>query len=199
VSTNTTGRRKIVGIAGSLRSGSFNRSLLDAAASELPADVLFEVWDGLERVPPFNEDVEGGPEPLAVAALRRIIEEADGLLIATPEYNGTIPGQLKNAIDWASRPRGEAALEGKPVATLSASPTPYGAAWAQADLRGVLTIIGAELRGEEIAVPRIHEQFDIDGRLVDDELRNRLRALLLALAEPVAAAGKTAQLAATAS
>jgi chromate reductase, NAD(P)H dehydrogenase (quinone) len=199
MSTDGTRSTKVVGISGSLRSGSFNRKVLNAAASELPAHACLEVWDGLERVPPYDEDLEGRPEPPAVAELRRIIRAADGLLIATPEYNGSIPGQLKNALDWASRPRGEAALEGKPVATLSASPTPYGAARAQADLRRILTAIHAEIRGEEVAVPRVHEQFDVDGRLVDDELRRRLRALLVALAEPVTAAGKTAHLTAAAS
>jgi len=199
VLVDAIGIRNVVGISGSLRSGSFNRRVLDAAASELPAHVALEIWDGLALVPPFSEDADSGPEPLAVTELRKIIRQADGLLIATPEYNGSIPGQLKNALDWASRPRGEAALEGKPVATLSASPTPYGGSRAQADLRRVLTAIHAELRGEGITVPHIHEQFDIDGRLLDDELRSRLQTLLAALAEPVAAAGKTAQLAATAS
>jgi chromate reductase, NAD(P)H dehydrogenase (quinone) len=92
VSTDTRRSTKVVGISGSLRSGSFNRKFLNAAASELPAHASLEVWDGLERVPPYNEDVEGRPEPPAVAELRRIIREADGLLIATPEYNGSIPG-----------------------------------------------------------------------------------------------------------
>ncbi len=197
--TDAIGIRKVVGIAGSLRRGSFSRRVLDAAASELPAQVSLEIWDGLARVPPFSEDVESGPEPLAVTELRKIIRHADGLLIATPEYNGSIPGQLKNALDWASRPRGEAALEGKPVSTLSASPTPYGGSRALADLRRVLTVIHAEIRGEEISVPHIHEQFDIHGRLLDDELRGRLQTLLAALAEPATAAGRTAQLAVTAS
>ena len=181
----TTGQTRIVGLAGSLRRGSFNRQLLEAAAHELSADVEFDIWDGLEHVPPFNEDLEGAPEPLAVAELRRVIREADGVLIATPEYNGSIPGQLKNALDWASRPRSLAVLEGKPVVTLSASPTQYGAARAHADLRKVLGVIGAEVRGDEVAVARIHEQFDEDGGLVDDELRHRLHSTLTLFSEPV--------------
>jgi chromate reductase len=185
--TQSVAARRIVGLAGSLRAGSFNRRLLAAAAYELPGDVTLEVWDGLEEVPPFNEDLEGGPAPVAVAELRSLIKGADGVLIATPEYNGSIPGQLKNALDWASRPRGAAVLEGKPVATLSASPSRRGGAWAQADLRKVLGVIGAELRGEGIVVPRIHEQFGEDGGLVDQELRAHLHSTVAALTGPAAA------------
>jgi chromate reductase, NAD(P)H dehydrogenase (quinone) len=176
--------RRIVGLTGSLRAGSVNRRLLAAVAHELPADVTLEVWDGLEEVPPFNEDLEGGPVPVAVAELRSLINGADGVLIATPEYNGSVPGQLKNALDWASRPRGAAVLEGMPVATLSASPSRRGGDGAQADLRKVLGVIGAELRGEEIAVPRIHEQFDEDGGLVDQGLRAHLHSTVAALIGP---------------
>lgn len=180
--------KRIVGIAGSLRAGSFSRRLLAAMANDLPADTTLHVWGGLEDVPPFNEDLEDGPAPVAVAALRRVIKDADGVLIVTPEYNGSIPGQLKNALDWASRPRGAAALEGKPVATLSASPSRRGGAGAQADLRKVLDVIGAEIRGEEIAVPRIHEQFDESGGLAEQGLRARLHSTMAALIGPVTAA-----------
>jgi chromate reductase, NAD(P)H dehydrogenase (quinone) len=186
--TQTVAARRIVGLAGSLRAGSVNRRLLAAVAYQLPADVTLEVWDGLEGVPPFNEDLEGGPAPVAVAELRSVIKDADGVLIATPEYNGSIPGQLKNALDWASRPRGAAVLQGKPVATLSASPSRRGGAGAQADLRRVLGVIGAEIRGEEIAVPHIHEQFDHNGGLSDPELRARVHSTLAALIGPAAAA-----------
>ena len=185
--TETVAAKRIVGFVGSLRAGSSNRRLLAAVASELPAEVTFEVWDGLEEVPPFNEDLEGGPAPVAVAELRSVINDADGVLIATPEYNGSIPGQLKNALDWASRPRGAAVLEGKPAATLSASPSRRGGAGAQADLRKVLGVIGADIRGEEVAVPHIHEQFDEHGGLVDQELRARLHSTMAALTAPVAA------------
>jgi chromate reductase, NAD(P)H dehydrogenase (quinone) len=179
--TDTAAAKRIVGLAGSLRTGSFNRQLLAAVAYELPANVTLEVWDGLEGVPPFNEDLEGGPAPVEVTELRRAIKDADGMLIATPENNGSIPGQLKNALDWASRPRGAAVLEGKPVATLSASPSRRGGQGAQADLRKVLGVIGAEIRGKEIAVPHIHEQFDEHGALVDRELRNHLQSTVVAL------------------
>jgi chromate reductase, NAD(P)H dehydrogenase (quinone) len=179
--TDTAAAKRIVGLAGSLRTGSFNRQLLTAVASELTTYVTLEVWDGLEGVPPFNEDLEGGPTPVAVAELRGVIKDADGVLISTPEYNGSIPGQLKNALDWASRPRGAAVLEGKPVATLSASPSRRGGVGAQEDLRKVLGVIGAEIRGEEIVVSHIHEQFDERGGLVDHELRSRLNSTMGAL------------------
>ena len=173
----------IAGIPGSLRRESFNRRLLEAAAHELAAGVELEIWDGLAGVPPFNQDAETGPVPLAVAELRTLIAHADAVLIATPEYNGSMPGQLKNALDWASRPPGNAVLEGKPVATVSASPTPYGAAWAQESLRRVLNVIGADLAGGELAVPHAFRQFDQDGRLADAELRGRLAELVAELAD----------------
>jgi chromate reductase, NAD(P)H dehydrogenase (quinone) len=178
----------IAGIPGSLRQDSFNRRLLQAAAQELPAGVELKVWNGLAHVPAFNEDVEHEPAPAAVAELRHLIETADALLIATPEYNGSIPGQLKNALDWASRPRGDAALEGKRVATMSASPTPYGAAWAQENLRKVLNIIGCDVTGGELTVPQAFRQFDDDGVLLDQELRYRLGALVTELAGSVVSA-----------
>lgn len=173
----------IAGIPGSLRRESFNRRLLQAAAHMLPAGVELKIWEGLARIPPFSEDAEAGPAPPAVAELRKLIFDADAVLIATPEYNGSIPGQLKNALDWASRPRGSAVLDSKPVGTASASPTPYGAAWAQESLRKVLNIIGADVTGGEFAVPHAFRQFDQAGRLADAELRGRLTELIAELAE----------------
>ena len=122
-------------------------------------------FDLLDRVPPFNEDWEADPAPLAVARLRDLIAGAGGLLIATPEYNGSKRGQLKNAMDWASRPYGAGALQGKPAAVISASPSPRGAAGAAADLRRVLTNTGASVIGSELAVPRAFTQFRHDGYL----------------------------------
>src|SRR5262249_10771369 len=126
---------RITGIAGSLRRESFNRKLLHAAAHEMPHGAELTVWDGLGAVPPFSEDLEAAPAPAGVTDLRQVIAEAEGLLFATPEYNGSVPGQFKNAIDWASRPPRGGMLQGKPAAVISASPTPHGAAWAQAGLR----------------------------------------------------------------
>jgi chromate reductase len=173
----------IAGIPGSLRLESFNRRLLQAAAHMLPAGIEMKIWEGLARIPPFSEDAEAGPVPPAVAGLRKLISDADALLIATPEYNGSMPGQLKNALDWASRPRGSAVFDGKPVGTASASPTPYGAVWAQDSLRKVLSIIGADVTGGEFAVPYAFRQFDQAGRLADAELRGRLIGLITELAE----------------
>jgi chromate reductase len=167
---------RIAGIAGSLRRASFNRRLLQAALHELPGGMELAIWDHLDRVPPFNEDWEADPAP-AVTALREVIAGAAGLLITTPEYNGSIPGQLKNAVDWASRPRGNAVLEGKLVGVIGASPTPYGAARAQADLRKVLTAAGAQVCKTELAVPQVFSQFAPDGRLTDPSLRGRLAQL----------------------
>jgi chromate reductase len=172
---------QIVGIVGSLRRESFNRRLLEASAFVLPSGVELEVWDRLGAVPPFDEDREAGPAPAAVEDLRRAIAGADGLLIVTPEYNGSIPGQLKNALDWASRPRGSAVLVGKPVATMSGSPTPYGAAWAQTELRKVLKIIGADVSGDELSVPKVFRQFDTTGHLIDQDVSDRLAELVAAL------------------
>jgi chromate reductase, NAD(P)H dehydrogenase (quinone) len=167
----------IAGIAGSLRRGSSNRMLLQAAAQILPQDAELEYFDLLDRVPPFNEDWEADPAPPAVARLRDLIAGADGLLIATPEYNGSIPGQLKNALDWASRPYGAGALQGKPTAVISASPSPRGAAGAAADLRRVLTSTGASVVGSGLAVPGVFAQFRQDGRLADPDLDRQLRTI----------------------
>lgn len=172
---------KILGISGSLRRESVNRRLLTAARHALPDGVALHTWDGLASLPLFDEDAET-PPPEAVARLRESIVAADALLIATPEYNGSIPGVLKNAVDWASRPHGEGALVGKPVAVVGASPAPYGAAWAQAELRKVLGITGAVLATEaELAVGEAHLKFDEHGRLLDASLRQGLAALLTEL------------------
>jgi chromate reductase, NAD(P)H dehydrogenase (quinone) len=171
----------ILGIAGSIRRESFNRKLLAAAALELPAEMELHTWDDLAQVPPFDEDLENHPAPQAVADLRRAITEADGVLIATPEYNASIPGQLKNALDWASRPYGDAALAGKPVAVIGASPSGYGAAWAQQELRKVLGSIGADVADGYLPVPHVFKQFDEDGTLLDHQLRENLTTLVAEL------------------
>lgn len=173
----------IAGIAGSLRRGSFNRMLLEAAGQELPPDVELTVFELLDRVPPFNEDWEADPAPFAVAVLRGLIADAAGLLIATPEYNGSIPGQLKNALDWASRPQGAAVLQGKPAAVVSASPGALGAAGAAADLRRVLAIAGASVIPPTLAVPRAFAQFTLEGQLADPELSRQLRTVTDELAQ----------------
>ncbi len=183
---------RVLGISGSLRRESHNRRLLLEAAELLPAGVEFEVFEGLKAVPPYDEDDDVEESPEAVVALREAIARADAVLIASPEYNGSVPGQLKNAIDWASRPRGEAALLGKPVAVIGASTGSFGGVWGQAELRKVLGTAGARVVQNEVAVARAHERLEEHGRLVHDEhqavLEALLEALLAEVRQPVAAA-----------
>lgn len=173
----------IAGIAGSLRAGSHTRALLRAAASHPPPGLRLTIWDVLATVPPFSEDLEAAPAPGAVAELRQLIG-ADAVLIITPEYNGSVPGQLKNALDWASRPRGAAVLEGKPAAVISASSSPRGGAGALADLRKILTIAGADVTETGLAVPHVHTRLTPAGQLTDPGLARRITGLLGGLAEP---------------
>jgi chromate reductase, NAD(P)H dehydrogenase (quinone) len=177
---------RILGISGSLRLESHNTKLLRAAEELLPADAELVVFDNLEAVPPYNEDRDDGDAPLGAARLRAAIGEADAVLFATPEYNGSVPGQLKNAVDWASRPHRSAVLWGKPVAVIGASAGMYGAVWAQADLRKILGVAGARVAEAEVAVGRAASRFDEAGGLVDEELREELRAALDALVAEVA-------------
>jgi chromate reductase len=182
---------RVLAISGSLRSGSYNTALLREAAGLAPAGVELGLYEGLELLPPYDEDDDGEDGPREAARLRRAIEDADALLIATPEYNGSVPGQLKNAVDWASRPARAGALWGKPVAVVGATTGSYGAIWAQADLRRVLGIAGARVLETELPVARAQERFDGEGRLLDEQLRERLGGILRELAaatEPVAVA-----------
>jgi chromate reductase len=174
---------KVLAISGSLREASFNTALAQAAAELAPAGVEVELYDGLGLVPPYDEDTDGEDAPAAVIDLRARIADADALLFVTPEYNGSIPGVLKNAIDWASRPpRGEAAIWGKTAAIAGATTGQYGAVWAQQDLRRVLGIAGARVVEGELPVARAHEAFDESGVLVDERIAERLRQHLAALA-----------------
>ena len=168
----------VLGLCGSLRRGSYNRRLLAAAAAELPRGVSLEVLEGLADIPPYNHDDEDGATPEAVKALRDAITAADAVLIATPEYNASVPGQLKNALDWASRPFPDNALRDKPVAVVGASTGLFGAVWAQAELRKVLKTIGAHVVEGELPVGRAHDAFADDGGLDDPNLRSALAALV---------------------
>ena len=170
---------KILGISGSLRPDSHNRRLLLEAAQHLPHGVELELFDGLKAVPPYDEDDDVVPAHPAVQALREAIARADAVLFATPEYNSSVPGQLKNAVDWASRPRGSAALLNKAVAVVSASTGSFGGVWAQADLKRILATAGARVVGDELAVPRAHERLSEHGRLLHDE--DQVAALVGAL------------------
>jgi chromate reductase len=172
---------RVLAVSGSLRRDSYNTKLLREAEELLPAGVEFDLYDDLELVPPYNEDRDGDDAPRGAASLRARIAAADVLLIATPEYNGSVPGQLKNAVDWASRPVRAGALWGKPVVVIGASTGFYGGVWAQADLRKVLATAGARVVDAEVAVSHAHERFDADGRLADEEIRDELRSALDAL------------------
>jgi len=166
---------KVLGISGSLRRDSYNKKLLRAAEELLPADVELEMYDGLKSVPPYNEEDDVQPALAAVAALRDAVAEADAILIATPEYNSSIPGQLKNALDWVSRPLATNALRNKPVAVVGASTGAFGAVWAQAELRKVLATAGARVADIELAVGHAHEHLDGDGHPSDPTQREALR------------------------
>jgi chromate reductase len=168
---------RILGISGSLRRGSHNRRLLRAAAAALPPGVDLVEWDGLAGLPAFDEDQEETPaEP--VRAFLELIASADALMIATPEYNASLPGALKNALDWASRPFPASVLRGKPSAVVGASTGPFGAVWAQAEVRKALTASGAHVVDAELPVGTAAGAFAADGSLADPALGERLRRLL---------------------
>jgi len=169
---------KVLGISGSLRGDSYNTTLLRAAAELLPPPVELEIFEGLKSVEPYDEDDDRGRGPVGARRLREAIESADAILIATPEYNSSLPGQLKNALDWASRPKGENALWGKPVAVVGASTGMFGAVWSQAEARKVLGAAGARVIDEELPVGHAHEAFTPAGRLEDPELRERYAEIL---------------------
>lgn len=166
---------RLLGISGSLRAASHNTRLLEAAALGLPSTATLEIFDGLEAIPPYSEDA---PPTDAVTALRTAIAEADAVLIATPEYNHSIPGQLKNALDWASRPYRRCSAQAKPFAVVGASTGLFGAVWAQAELRKVLGAMGARVVDRELPVGQAHQAFAADGRLADPELQSALDDLV---------------------
>jgi chromate reductase len=169
---------RILGIAGSLRRGSHNRRLLRAAGTLLPPGVELVEWDGLAGLPAFDEDLENTP-PEAVREFFALIESTDAILIATPEYNASLPGALKNALDWASRPFPENVLRYKPSAVIGASTGLFGAVWAQAEVRKVLKASGAHVLESELPVGMADYAFGETGdALADPELTARLRDLL---------------------
>ena len=170
---------RILAISGSLRAASYNTALLRAAAELAPDGVEVELYENLEALPPYNEDRDTDAPPAEVSRLRAAITDANAVLFATPEYNTTMPGQIKQVVDWASRPHGPgAALWGKPVAAIGASVTDYGAMWAQDHLRRALGLAGARVLDTELAVAGAAQLFDEDGRLVEPETRERLAELV---------------------
>lgn len=170
---------RLLTISGSLRADSYNTALARAAVDLAPAGVDVEVFEGLGDLPLFDADLDGD-ESAAVRHLRASIQAADAVLFVTPEYNGSIPGVLKNAVDWASRPREDAALRGKTVAVAGASTGQYGALWAQQDLRRVLGIAGARVVCPELPVARAQDVCDTSGApssMVAERLRVHLEHL----------------------
>jgi chromate reductase len=155
---------RVLGISGSLRRDSLNSALLRAAAERLPAGVELVEFERLREIPPYDADAETFTVPEPVAELRRAMREADAVLVATPEYNHSIPGVLKNALDWASRPAGQSALSGKPAAVVGASTGMFGAVWAQAETRKVLGALGGRVIETELPVARA-DQLLVDGHL----------------------------------
>ncbi len=177
----------ILGIAGSLRAGSHNTQLLRLAAEELPEGVELVVFDGLAEIPAFDQDLED-LAPDAVDGLKAAIAEADAILIATPEYNGSIPGALKNALDWVSRPIAESPIRRKPVAVIGASTSAFGAVWAQRELKKVLGVMGARVLDVELAVAKADRALlDADGALLDGLARVASELVAAADVERIAA------------
>jgi chromate reductase len=179
---------RVLAISGSLRSGSYNTALLRALREEAPADVEIELWQGLKEIPPYDSDDDVVPGPEQVEAFRELIREVDAVFFATPEYNSSIPGALKNALDWASRPIATNSFRNKPVAVISSSAGAFGGVWAAADLRKVLGAMGARVTDAELAVGHSHEKFDDDGHLIDHDVRQGLRDALQTLVAEIPSA-----------
>ena len=177
---------KVLAISGSLRSDSFNSKLLRNAVEFFSDDVEIEILDGLKDVPPYDEDDDGEGASRAVRALRAAFAGADAVFISTPEYNSSVPGHLKNALDWVSRPLATNPLRNKPTVVVGASTGAFGAVWAQAELRKVLAAIGARVVEAEVAVGHAPTRFDEDGTLVDEDLREQLGEVVEALVSAVA-------------
>src|SRR6478672_6879656 len=161
---------QILAISGSLRADSTNTALLRALREEAPAGIEIALYDGLKAIPAYDSDDDVVPGPSPVEELRELVREADAVFFATPEYNSSVPGALKNALDWASRPLATNAFRNKPVAVVSASAGAFGGVWAAAELRKVLGTMGARVTEAELAIGHAHDKFDA-GRLVDDDAR----------------------------
>lgn len=172
---------KVLGISGSLRRDSYNHALLREAGERLPAGAELVEFERLREIPPYDADLEAEATPAAVAELRQAMRDADAVLVATPEYNHSIPGVLKNALDWASRPAGHSALTGTPAAVVGASTGMFGAVWAQAETRKVLGALGGRVLEDELPVARAAELFH-DGRLdLSPEQSQQLEEILATL------------------
>ena len=181
---------RVLGISGSLRRDSHNTELLRAAATLLPSGVEFELYDGLKDIPPYVQDAESAP-PAAVTRLKERIVAADAVLFATPEYNHSIPGALKNALDWVSRPYATNPLRGKPVAVIGASTGMFGAVWAQAELRKVASALGARVIDREVPVPTADEIVRDRSKLESSGTHNLIVGLLAELLAEAEARAET--------
>ena len=176
---------RVLGISGSLRRDSHNTKLLRAAGALLPPGAELELWEGLKAVPPYDADDDEGLEsrPESLRSLAEAIAGADVVLFSTPEYNHSLPGQLKNALDWLSRPLASSPLRDKPVGVVGASTGLFGAVWAQAEVRKVLAAIGADVVDRELPVMQAHARFDEYGNLREEDLRGQLAEHVAALVE----------------
>jgi chromate reductase len=173
---------KVLGISGSLRRDSHNTRLLRAAGELFRVrGAQLEVYPDLKLVPPYDEDDDRDQAPAAVARLRAAVAGADALFFSTPEYNSSVPGQLKNAIDWLSRPLETNVLRNKPVAVIGASTGMFGAVWAQAELRKALAASGARVVEGEVAVGHAHTRFDEDGQLQEPDILEQIEAVIATL------------------
>jgi chromate reductase len=174
---------RILGLSGSLRRDSYNTRLLHGTRGLLPPGVELDVFEELAAIPPYDEDHEQLKTPPAVAALKAAIAEADALLVVTPEYNGSLPGQIKNALDWVSRPVATTPLRGKPAAVLGVSTGLFGAVWAQAEMRKVLVTIGANVVDRELPIGQAEEALGEDGLPLERDAVELLSATLTELIE----------------
>ncbi len=176
---------RILAFSGSLRAGSHNTDLLQAAAASAPDGIDVELYDGLKEIPPYDADDDvADNQPVAVQHFKSALDSADGILIATPEYNSSIPGVLKNALDWASRPLAESPIRNKPAAVISSSTGMFGGVWAAAETRKVLGALGARTLEDTVAVGKADDRL-ADG--VDAALVTELRGVVDALAAAVEA------------
>ena len=179
---------RVLGISGSLRRDSYNSALLRHAGELFEAEgAKFEIYGGLRDIPPYDEDNDTEDAPEAVSRIREAVRDADAVFFVTPEYNSSIPGTLKNALDWISRPIATSPLRYKPVAVIGASAGMFGAVWAQAELRKVLGAIGARVTEGEVAVGNASERFDENGHLNEPNLEQEVHEVittLLADAQP---------------
>src|SRR3954471_9698201 len=169
---------RILAISGSLREASNSTALLRALREEAPEGVTVEIWSRLKEIPPYDQDDDVVPGPTAVEAFRQLVREVDAVFFATPEYNSSVPGALKNALDGAPRPLATNAFRNKPVAVISSSAGAFGGVWAGAELRKVLGAMGARVTEAELAVGHASEKFADDGTLADDDVRQGLREAL---------------------